>query len=119
MNKAMIVGPRIAFVVVTLLGSVAPGPWLLRANSQEIGDAAAGKQLAERWCSSCHVVGPASTEGTSNGAPPFVAVARMKSTTPMSLRAFLLTPHTRMPDLHLSQDEIDNLTAYILSMRGS
>ena len=41
----------------------------------------------------------------------------MKSTTPMSLRAFLQTPHSRMPDLRLSRDEIDNLTAYILSLR--
>lgn len=119
MNKPMIVGLRTAMVVMSLLGSAAPGPWLPQANSQEIGNAATGKQLAERWCSSCHVVGPASVQGTSNGAPPFVAVARMASTTPMSLKAFLLTPHARMPDLHLSQDEIDNLTAYILSMRGS
>jgi hypothetical protein len=41
----------------------------------------------------------------------------MKSTTPLSLRAFLQTPHERMPDLHLSRDEIDDLTAYILSLR--
>ena len=119
MNKPMIVGPRTALMVMALLVSVSPGPSSVPANSQEIGNAAAGKQLAERWCSSCHVVGPATTQGTSNGAPPFIAVARMASTTAMSLRAFLLTPHARMPDLHLSQDEIDNLTAYILSMRGS
>jgi mono/diheme cytochrome c family protein len=119
MNKLMIVGPRTALVVMTLLVSASHGLWSVQANSQEIGNAAAGKQVAERWCSSCHVVGPGSVQGTSNGAPPFVAVARMTSTTPMSLKAFLLTPHARMPDLHLSQDEIDDLTAYILSMRGS
>ena len=78
----------------------------------------ARKQLAERWCSSCHVLGPASSSGTSNGAPTFAGIARMSSTTPLSLRAFLQTPHARMPDLHLSQDEIDDVAAYILSLRG-
>jgi hypothetical protein len=41
----------------------------------------------------------------------------MKSTTPLGLRVFLQTPHGRMPDLHLTRDEVDNLIAYILSLR--
>lgn len=89
----------------------------LPASAQDIGDAAHGRQLAETWCSSCHVVGTATARGTSSGAPPFAAVAAMKSTTPMSLHAFLVTPHANMPDLHLSRDEIDDLSAYILSLR--
>jgi mono/diheme cytochrome c family protein len=101
-------------VVIPLLGLVATSP---EAHAQQIGDPIAGRQIAEGWCSSCHVVGSAAERGTSTGAPTFAAIARMKSTTPMSLRAFLLTPHPRMPDLHLSQDEIDNLGAYILSLR--
>ena len=83
-----------------------------RAEGQEGGDPVAGTRLAETWCSSCHVVGPASQRGTSTSAPTFAAVARMKSTTPMSLLA-----HAVMPDLHLSRDEIAGLAAYILSLR--
>ena len=86
--------------------------------AQEIGDVAAGKHLAETWCSSCHVVAPSAKAGASTGAPTFAAVARMTSSTPMSLRAFLQTPHARMPDLHLNRDETDDLIAYILSLRG-
>ena len=119
MYQPKIVGPRAAILALSLLASAMPGSWLPKANAQDIGNVEAGRQLSERWCSSCHVVGPATAQGTSNGAPTFAAVARMTSTTPMSLRAFLLTPHARMPDLHLSQDEIDSITAYILSMRGS
>ncbi len=104
----------IGLVIIPLLGPVAAPP---EAHAQQIGDPTAGGQIAEGWCSSCHVVGPASQHGTSTGAPTFAAIARMKSTTPMSLRVFLLTPHPRMPDLHLSQDEIDDLGAYILSLR--
>jgi len=103
---------------IVLLSAIMLGVSLRQADSQEIGDSIAGRQLAERWCSSCHVVGPGSEQGSSNGAPTFAAVARMKSTTPLSLRAFLLTPHARMPDLHLTRDEIDDLAAYILALRS-
>src|SRR6185312_12724707 len=61
------------------------------ASAQDIGDATRGRQLAETWCSSCHIVGPTTARGTSNGAPTFAAVASMSSTTPMSLHAFLVT----------------------------
>ena len=86
-------------------------------RAQEIGDAAKGHKLAENWCSSCHVTGPTQQQGVSNGAPTFAAIARMKSTTALALHAFLQTPHDRMPDLHLSRDDIDNISAYILSLR--
>jgi mono/diheme cytochrome c family protein len=102
---------------IALVGAIlAASPFPLTA--QEIGDVAAGKRLAETWCSSCHVIAPSAHSGASTGVPTFAAVARMSSTTPLSLRAFLQTPHARMPDLHLSRDETDNLIAYILSLRG-
>ncbi len=88
-----------------------------RAVAQEIGDIENGRHLAETWCSSCHLIGPSAASGTSNGVPPFAVIARMKSTTILSLRAFLQTPHARMPDLHLTRDEVDDLASYILSLR--
>jgi len=87
------------------------------ARAQDIGDPAAGRRLAETWCSSCHVIGRDVQQGASTGAPPFPAVAAMPSMTPMALRVFLQTPHSRMPDLHLSRQEIDDLSAYIFSLR--
>jgi len=96
---------------VLLAGSVS------QLAAQERGDAKAGRTLAETWCSSCHVVVPAPPSGTSTGAPTFAAIARMPSMTQESLRTFLQTPHGRMPDLHLSTGELDNLTAYIISLQ--
>ena len=104
--------PRSSSLIIALLAGSC-----LSADAQEIGDTAAGRHLAENWCSSCHVVGVTSQRGTSTGAPTFTAIAQMKSTTPMALRAFLQTPHSRMPDLHLTHEEINNVTAYILSLR--
>jgi mono/diheme cytochrome c family protein len=103
----------VALMVAVLL---AASPFPLTA--QEVGDIAVGERLAKTWCSTCHVVTPSAQTGTSTGVPTFAVIAALPSTTPMSLRAFLQTPHARMPDLHLSHDEADDLIAYILSLRG-
>ncbi len=86
-------------------------------SAQVAGDADAGQRIAQTWCINCHVVGREQSNGTSNGAPPFTAIAADTAITPMALRAFLQTPHHRMPDLSLSHDEIDDMSAYILSLR--
>jgi mono/diheme cytochrome c family protein len=88
-----------------------------RTDAQNAGDASAGRELTKTWCDSCHMVDPAEQRGVSNGAPPFAAIAGLKSTTFMGLEVFLQTPHGRMPDLQLSRDQIDNVAAYILSLR--
>jgi hypothetical protein len=38
--------------------------------------------------------------------------------TETSLRVFLRTPHTRMPDFILSRAETDDVISYILSLRA-
>lgn len=85
-----------------------------RATGQR--DVETGHRLAQTWCSSCHVVDRAQKEGSSTGAPPFEAIARSPDVTPDMLHAFLQVPHARMPDLHLTTREIEELTVYILSL---
>jgi mono/diheme cytochrome c family protein len=87
------------------------------AAAQPVGDIDAGHQLAEKWCSNCHIIGPEQRRGTSTGAPTFTAIAAMKTTTPLGLHAFLQTPHDRMPDLRLTRTEMDDVVAYIISLR--
>ena len=86
-------------------------------HSQQLGDTAAGKRLATEWCSACHLVGPEVRRGATDLAPPFVELANDASTTEFRLRAFLMTPHKRMPDFNLSREQSDDLIAYILSLR--
>jgi cytochrome c len=88
-----------------------------KVDAQDIGDLGAGRRLAQTWCSSCHAVDPAAKRVVDNGAPAFASIARMPPTTPLSLHAFLQTPHAQMPDLHLSRNEADDLVGYILSLR--
>lgn len=81
------------------------------------GDAQAGHALARTWCASCHVVGPEQQHAGNDMVPSFAAVAAMPSTTTMSLRAFLHTPHPPMPDLQLSNTQVEDIATYILSLR--
>ena len=87
------------------------------ARAQQEGDSAAGRRLAEAWCSGCHVIGPGASGPASDAVPTFPAVARMPSTTGMSLRVFLQTPHSRMPDIQMSREQTDDIIAYILGLR--
>jgi len=102
---------------IPVLGAILLTTAPQRAAAQETGDPSEGHRLAQGWCVNCHVVDPGSRSGTSNGAPTFVAIAHMNSTTPLSLRVFLQTPHQRMPDFHLSREEIDDVISYIFSLR--
>ncbi len=113
-------GPSIGAVAAALLlpASLLAGPAAARAEGAATAEQRAfGKAIAENWCANCHVVGPAQRLAPGDAAPPFAAVARMPSTTPLSLRVFLQTPHARMPDYRLSQGEMDAVIAYILGLR--
>ena len=85
-------------------------------TAQEVGDAAAGHDLARAVCSRCHNV-EQSIDTSEDNVPTFAAIARMRSTTALSLQVFLQTPHWPMPNLLLTRDDIDNVSAYILGLR--
>jgi len=76
-----------------------------------------GARLAQQWCANCHAIAPGQQPPTGDAASSFPAIARMPSTTEMSLRVFLQTPHANMPDYQLSRSEMDAVVAYILSLR--
>jgi len=109
---------RVPFVAagVFILAALLTGAGQVRA--QDAGDVDAGRKIAQTWCINCHVVAPGQSQGTSNGAPPFTAIAAQRAISPLALRAFLQTPHYRMPDLQLSNDQIDDVSAYIFSLRA-
>lgn len=87
------------------------------AAQTEAGSVAAGQRLAETWCANCHRVAPTGPGPATDSAPAFAAVAAMPSTTALSLRVFLQTPHRNMPNFQLSGEQTDDLIAFILSLR--
>ena len=104
--------PRLFLVPLSLLAAaltVSPALAQNRAN---------GESIAKTWCAGCHNVDGASPQfGRTDAIPSFSAVANMPSTTTMSLRVFLSTPHARMPDYNLTQQEIADVSDYILSLK--
>ena len=78
-------------------------------------DAAKGSQLAQQWCSNCHVTNANPATNVQQGPPSFALIARAR--TADQLRTFLSHPHGAMPDLSLTRMEIDDLVGYIESLR--
>lgn len=73
-----------------------------------------GRSLASQWCSGCHAVEP-KTVGLF--AADFAEIAKLPSTTALSLKVFLRTSHRNMPNFILQPDEANDIVAYILSLK--
>ncbi len=92
----------------------------LMAPLAQAADAKAGLKLSEKWCASCHVIGPGAVGGVSDAAPTFASIANRPGTSAESLQAFLADPHkAAMKGIVLPRFEIDDLAAYIISLKES
>lgn len=79
-------------------------------------DAQHGRDLAKRWCASCHVVS-ADQARASADVPPFATIARSSNFDAKRLAYFLLDPHPKMPELPLSRAAAEDIAAYIETLR--
>ena len=82
----------------------------------ESGDAARGRALAERFCAKCHAIAPGRT-GPEPAVPSFMRMAADPEQTRASLRQFITLPHYEMEPQTLTGAEIDDVIAYIFSLR--
>ncbi len=108
---------RTWIAILLLVGLLAPGPLLAPARGQELGDVVAGERLAREVCAACHAVEKGDTRVSFEGAPPFQGVANDPSASEVGLRVFLKTPHKKMPDFILTEQQTDDIVTYILSLR--
>jgi len=100
-------------IATVLLGSIG---FLTSASAQSV-DPSVGRHLAETVCSACHQISATSPNPSpSSGAPSFVDISRMPSMSELAIKVFLRTSHPTMPNFILSPEEIDSVTAYILSL---
>jgi len=97
-------------VIVAMAASSASGQSL-------VGDFAQGHALARKVCVECHRVERGQAADNSSAAPAFKAVADNPSTTALSLRVFLRTPHRNMPNVMLTESDTDDIIGYILSLK--
>jgi mono/diheme cytochrome c family protein len=106
---------KIADAVLTIMMAIG---WALPLAAQTVpADPDRGRTLAVRSCAACHVVAANQRSPAVDGAPPFASFAD-GPLAERRLRVFLQTPHRPMPDLTLTRREIDDLVAYIMTLRN-
>lgn len=105
------------------LATVGVAAWLLPSSApfaieskSHHGDAEYGRGLAIRWCGSCHVVA-ADQQRSMPGAPPFATIAQSTNIDGDRLAHLLLAPHPKMERLELSRAAVDDIAAYITSLK--
>lgn len=89
-----------------------------RDDRTGLGDPAAGLQLAESHCSSCHAIG-VNGESRHPMAPPFRTLSRDYPVNALeeALAEGILVGHPDMPEFHLEPQQIDDLTSYLRSIQ--
>jgi cytochrome c len=99
-------------VGVLLLVGLAGGA----AGAQEVGRPESGRALTQRICADCHAVVPGQRSPRA-GAPTFEAIAAVPGMTTAALTVALRTSHRTMPNIVLEAQELDDVVAYILSLK--
>jgi mono/diheme cytochrome c family protein len=79
--------------------------------------AAEGETLARRLCSSCHAMSGNAGATATAGVPTFGGIASKPGQSAEHLRHIFINPHPPMPDVQLSNPEIERLLTYIDSLR--
>ncbi len=99
--------------IVSLLIATASSAWA-QDNLGEIGQ---GHEIARKTCAACHRVEKGETGEKFLDVASFQTVANDRTRTKLALLVFLKSPHAKMPDIILTEKEIDSIIAYIMSLR--
>src|ERR1700675_410188 len=85
---------------------------VLESAPSTAADVNHGRQVARRWCVSCHVVA-ANQRQTTTEAPPFATIARRPDFDVNRLATFLLNPYPRKPNMSLTRSEAADIAAIL------
>lgn len=106
----------LALVIALIVISVSR-PTAGQGLSARPPDAGNGRRVASMMCVSCHLVGPDAQAPAVAGVPSFAAIANHAGQTPEKLAGALIIPHPPMPTISLTNTEIRDIIAYILTFR--
>jgi mono/diheme cytochrome c family protein len=95
---------------------VAAGLTLSLAAPAQPGERAAGRRLATELCGECHQARPP-FPSLHRYPPSFEDIAKLPSTTRLSLKVFLRSSHRQMPNFIISNSDTDDIVDYILSLK--
>jgi mono/diheme cytochrome c family protein len=102
-----------------LAGGLAGLVGIAAAGARELpGDPVLGRGLALEACVECHEIEPGERNAILPDPPAFQNLADDPAMTVLALRVFLTTPHANMPGLILDDAEVDDVIAYIHSLKA-
>ena len=112
-----------ALVTLMLLAGLASAA---QAETPSSDPVAAGRQFAHRVCGACHVVTQQREElpVLAPPGPSFAVLAQRPLLTEQALREFLasnhraLGPHEAMPNPRLADYQIDEIVAFVMSLKA-
>jgi mono/diheme cytochrome c family protein len=87
------------------------------AFAQESGNVNRGRMLAQMTCAECHAIGKNELRSRNGQAPTFAALANTRGINAMDIRVALRTSHREMPNLSLNDEQVEDVAAYILSLK--
>lgn len=105
-----------ALSILTFVLVVGPGS-LAKAESPAINAAERGQALAEKVCTNCHLVSDQQAKAMAD-VPSFREIANKPNMTEGELMARIVIPKHPMPVIPLTKHELDDLAAYIMSLRN-
>ena len=87
------------------------------AAAREYGDPVSGLTYAKETCSECHAVRAEDLLSPVAEATSFEEVANTPGMTRTALTVWLQTPHPTMPNLVIAPQDMDDVIAYILTLK--
>lgn len=110
---------RRPFLAALALASAVSAGTLARAEDDAAPppSAEAGRALTQKLCAGCHVIGTDGPSAVTAGIPTFKGIADKPGQTAENIERKLIAPHAPMPDISLSYREIDDIIAFLDSLR--
>jgi len=104
--------PMVRFIIAAMICATASS-----AQAAQVGSAQQGLRLAREACAECHLVDKVAGRSTDADAPTFETIAMTPGLTSAALTAVLRTSHRTMPNVVLKGADINDIVAYILSLK--
>ena len=101
-------------IMLTVIGAVGA---FVHTASEALADPISGSEFAQRICAECHAVLPEERTSPDATAPSFMAIADNPFWTRTALIVWFQTPHPTMPNMLLDTEDLENVIAYIFSLR--
>jgi len=89
----------------------------VQAIAQEQGVPEQGRAYAEKVCAECHLVTREFGLSPRPGVKSFKEIANTRGMTAMAIGVWMQSEHEDMPHIVPQPDELNNLIAYIVSLK--